>query len=78
MPQSPTPRTRTVTRHPTVATPRASTGGMTAAPMVNPMCEIDTANDRRRRAQRVTAAVVEGTNPSMPTVMSAMTPRNMP
>ena len=51
---------------------------MTAAPRVNPICEIDTANDRRRRAQRVTAAVVEGTNPSMPTVMSAMTPRNMP
>ena len=50
---------------------------MMAAPMVNPICATDTAKDRRRRAQRVTAAVVEGTNPSMPMVTSAIAPRNM-
>ena len=77
MPPSPIPTSRVVIRHPAVATPRASSGGMTAAPAVNPMCATDTASDRRRRAHRVTAVVVEGTNPSMPIVISAIAPRNM-
>jgi hypothetical protein len=78
MPQSPRPTRSTVMRQPAVATPKASSGGMTAAPMVKPMCATDTANDRRRRAHRVTAVIVEGTNPSMPTVISAIAPTNTP
>jgi hypothetical protein len=64
MAHSPIPTSRTVMRHPTLITLRASNGGMTAAPAVNPMCATDMASERRRCAQRVTAVVVEGTNPS--------------
>jgi hypothetical protein len=78
IPQSTRPTRNTVMRPPTVVTPKASSGGMTAAPIVNPMCATVTANDRRRPGHRVTAVIVERTNSSMPTVTSGVAPRNTP